>query len=152
MRTDMKSLNPGKAMAQAAHAANLCQDTMEALGSSYKPGDFERTGYDLWQQWKGCENKSPSDIPCQPGRGFGTTIVLDVYDEFTINTIFEGFERIGGLELEPAFVAYNKVLDSTYPVRDGDVVHTLPVITCAYVFCDRNSIVADNLAELRLHK
>ena len=57
MRTDMDSMNPGKACAQAAHAANhfvrWCESEHEEILSKW------------WQQ---------------TGRGFGTTIVLGVQD------------------------------------------------------------------------
>lgn len=55
MRSDLDSLNPGKGMAQACHAANMAQELAQ-LGSSEMKA--------LWKLW--CAD-----------RMFGTTIVLD---------------------------------------------------------------------------
>ena len=107
MRSDMDSLNPGKGMAQAAHAANMF--------GQIKNGPF-KTG------------KHPSkDIEEWFGnRGFGTTIVLDCGDELALKNI-----------INCASISYKAgiVMDETYPIRDGKVTHLLPVNTCGYVFC-----------------
>lgn len=106
MRTDLASMNPGKAVAQGAHAANQCvteirEDSM----------DFN----DLLDQWEG-----------QTGCGFGTTITLSV-DERTMR---EAIDCAGD---HPNLWA-GVVHDPTYPLRDGQVVHLIPLDTCGFVF------------------
>lgn len=63
MRTDMASLNPGKAMAQAAHAANLFHATDARVLSDV-----------CMENWWG-------------DRGFGTTIVLGVTGEQLLDVV-----------------------------------------------------------------
>lgn len=53
MRTDLASMNPGKAVAQGAHAANQCVE--------------DGPHPDLLKEWQ-----------AQSGKGFGTTITLGV--------------------------------------------------------------------------
>lgn len=60
MRTDMDSMNPGKACAQAAHAANAFVDFMHFSGLT------TATTEKLCNEWRE-----------QTGLGFGTTIVLN---------------------------------------------------------------------------
>ena len=103
MRSDMESLNPGKAMAQAAHAANLFAENIDRRSSEYK-------------EW------------INEGNGFGTTIVLDAYNDDLLNSIINDYK-----EKAPTGI----VLDNTYPILDGDVVHLLPVQTCGYIFIDQ---------------
>jgi peptidyl-tRNA hydrolase len=107
MRTDLESMNPGKGMAQAAHAANQ-------FVSNYADTQPVAT----WE----CE-----------ADGFGTTIVLDGGSERKItdtvdNCIDQGF--IADIVIDPTY----PVIDPTYPVIDGEVVHQLRLITCAFVF------------------
>lgn len=59
MRNDMDSLNPGKAVAQGAHAANMFTKFMENHNSPYKKE---------YKKWLG-------------GRGYGTTITLSASQE-----------------------------------------------------------------------
>ena len=123
MRTDMASMNPGKGMAQAAHAANaFVFETGERL-----------TGYD---QWAGFEHDT--------SQGFGTTIVLDAGDE-------ESLKKVISLAQGQEFAA-NTVTDITYPVRDGRVTHLINTITCGYVFTPcRIAHPVPALASLPLH-
>ena len=105
MRTDMDSMNPGKACAQAAHAANQ----FVTLHS------FTHTQLDKLRKWQ-----------AQTKYGFGTTIVLDAG---AYNELEEYMEVASGSGL-----THGKVTDPTYPVQDGQVTHLLPIITCGYVF------------------
>jgi peptidyl-tRNA hydrolase len=104
MRTDLASMNPGKACAQATHAANQCVY------------DVRHTD-DLWLHsllvaWEG-------------DRGFGTCIVLGV----TGTQMAELVQRMTshGIHAKTAH-------DPSYPLRDGDVTHLIPLDTCAYAF------------------
>ena len=113
MRNDMESMNAGKAMAQASHASNAFEKYASAL---------EKTATKEWKaplhQWR---NETP--------QGFGTVLVLAV-NEQQMRQAVETSQALG-------FVS-GVVHDPTYPLRDGDTTHFLPVDTCAYVFGDRN--------------
>lgn len=65
--------------------------------------------------------------------GFGTVIVLhgkwDDIKAHVNDAASEGF-------------ATGFVVDPTYPIKDGDVYHTVSVITCAYVFGDKAALRA----------
>lgn len=104
MRTDMDSMNPGKACAQAAHAAN-------AFVSNVSRSDSHMSAFINW------ENHTV--------QSFGTTIVLNA-SEKSINAFFDEFGMSN--------TCMEKILDPTYPIRDGEVTHYIPVVTCAYVF------------------
>ena len=62
-------------------------------------------------------------------QGFGTVLVLAV-NEQQMRQAAKTAEML-------QFVA-GVVHDPTYPLRDGDTTHFLPVDTCAYVFGDKN--------------
>lgn len=123
MRSDMDSLNAGKGMAQAAHAANDMVKRIRGINekSSRKGGCSTIKSYlDIWEEQAG---------------GFGTTIVLDIYNEdilkLKVNAIQdnENKRNMAGI-----------VHDPTYPVRDGEVTHLVPVNTCGWVFGDREEL------------
>jgi len=104
MRTDMDSMNAGKGMAQAAHAANTF---------AVEAGEDETNdAFFMWQ--------------CQTQQSFGTTIVLGVDNAGQMKDIVEAAREEG-------FHA-SVIHDPSYPVRDGKVTHLIPVDTCAFVF------------------
>lgn len=105
MRTDMDSMNAGKAMAQAAHAANMFQTLCAD----------ETRGLEAYNAWF-----------TQTPHGFGTTITLAVPSE---KELFAQIQRAKELHLMASVVH-----DPTYPVRDGKVMHLIPVNTCGFVF------------------
>ena len=110
MRTDLASMNPGKGMAQAHHAAMVFAQ-------------------DMWNKLKAGEKmpKGLMELQAEAGKQrFGTTITLGVPDEDTML-------RLVDVALHQGYAA-NVVLVLTYPVSDGKVTHLLPVYTCAYVF------------------
>lgn len=72
MRNDMESLNPGKSVAQGAHAANQ-------FTHSYKESDPPD---ELFEEWR------------RQGNGFGTTLCLGV-NEIQLNMVVE-FARNAG--------------------------------------------------------
>lgn len=104
MRSDLDSLNLGKACAQAAHAANQFVRRVHQ-------------NYPLFNRWQ----ESTPD-------GFGTTIVLDV-DGATLGKIVD-FANLAGF---PSGVVH----DPSYPIRDGQVTHLIPLNTCGYIFGDK---------------
>jgi len=112
MRSDMASLNPGKAMAQAAHAAN--QMVYEAF--SGKANSKTISAVEKWQK---------------QANGFGTTIVLDVGGEYDLQTLMVQFD----MSSNNSDFFYNITVDPEYPLVDGEFIHQIPnVPTCGYVF------------------
>lgn len=109
MRQDMQSMNPGKAVAQGAHAANQMVFTL----------DRERETHMGWlDEWQGST----------PG-GFGTTITLDVPGR-ALNAVVEWAKTLG--------LHAGVTHDPTYPLKDGDTFHLIPVDTCGFVFGPKN--------------
>lgn len=123
VRTDLESLNPGKAMAQVAHAANLM--VYNILTSQTMRKKFK---YDL-------------DIWCSD-RGYGTSVVLDGGSESNIQDVLDS--------IESSNVHYLWLIDPTYPLLDGEVVHHIPLKTCAYIF-GRKKDVAPLLTNFELY-
>jgi peptidyl-tRNA hydrolase len=115
MRTDMASMNPGKACAQAAHAANKFAHTMK----THKCTKEHELAYYEWCESSGTRLDEPSF------QAFGTTITLSC-DETLLHQIV-GVAKENGL---PSGI----VFDPTYPLRDGDYTHYIPLDTCGYVF------------------
>ena len=110
MRTDLESLNAGKAMAQAAHAGNALE-YMALESSEFDPGAGIYSAYQAWKN--------------QTSQGFGTTIVLGG----SMSLISMDVKRLQGF----GYLA-DVVHDPSYPIRDGSVTHLIPLDTCAYVF------------------
>ena len=115
MRDDMESLNPGKGMAQSAHASNIF------MIANIKDDGFRR--------WAG-------------ERGFGVTIVLAA----NVDQILEKYK----LAKKSGFKT-GLVRDETYPLTDGDTLHLLDIVTCGYVFGDRDELQSI-LGDLELYR
>lgn len=105
MRSDLESLNAGKAMAQAAHAAN--------------------------QFWTNCTRTHAMQAWANEGGSFGTTIVLDAA-EYSDNLNEIGLFLDSGFD--PYVDCFGVVYDPTYPIKDGKKTHLIPLNTCAYYF------------------
>jgi hypothetical protein len=125
MRTDLGSLNSGKAMAQAAHASNALEahfeTTIQSAITSNDPAKREKmeTLNAAYHKWKS-----------QTPQGFGTTIVLGAHMSLISLDVrrLREFGYLSGI-----------VHDPTYPITDGSVTHLIPLDTCAYVFApDKN--------------
>lgn len=113
MRTDLDSLNPGKAIAQGSHATSLFENEMQ--------GNQDDHMNLLSLKW---------DSDCI---GFGTTIVLGVPNERELKSrISEASDR--------SKVISDIVLDPTYPIKDGQAIHCLPLVTCGYIFGDKSDV------------
>ncbi len=127
MRTDLDSMNTGKGMAQASHAASaFTYNGSESLTLSHTHKDL----YKLWSH--------------QTDQNFGTVLVLDLQIGSELDYYVEQAEE---LDL-PTEVIH----DPTYPVQDGDVTHYIPMDTCAYIFGDKNNeSLTELLSELSLH-
>ena len=128
MRADLYQMNPGKGMAQAAHAANLFEHKIQ---SCIKATDNETlsqlaliTG--AVRKWRG-------------DRGFGTTIVLEATEK-EIRDLYDH------LDPNPKYcLQFGLVYDPTYPYKNfyGDV-YTQEELTCAYVFAANDDYIIYN--------
>lgn len=137
MRSDMASLNPGKAMAQATHAANECvflirkwAKAAEEKGKNYQKYDHFKKMQKMLESW-------------EEDRGFGTCIVLDIGSEANL----QEFVAAAGTAGLRAGITH----DPSYPVRDGDVTHLIPVDTCGFVFGEKEEC-SKVLGSLPLYK
>jgi hypothetical protein len=99
-------MNPGKAMAQANHAFG-------ALKNRIRSCVIRQEDYLKWQR------QTPQD--------FGTVIVLGG-DEGGIQEALDDVDRLN------LPVVSGWVHDPTYPVKDGEIIHLIPLNTCAFVF------------------
>jgi peptidyl-tRNA hydrolase len=147
MRTDLPSMNPGKAMAQANHAASAFWFYMNVTADS-------GTAKEQYKQWA-AETK----------QGFGTTIVLAVVKE-------EMYQLVNTATLKGLYASI--VIDPTYVYKvDNEIaalidpkIHTAPPFrretdtvmfrreeTCAWIFTpDKNDpVVIELLGALPLH-
>jgi hypothetical protein len=110
MRTDLESLNAGKAMAQANHAYGAAKKRIRsniALQAKYL-------------EWMAT---TPQE--------FGTTLVLGA-TEGEIKRVLDRASRFFGRSSISGWVH-----DPTYPLRDGAVTHLIPLNTCAFLFCNK---------------
>lgn len=113
MRDDMTSMNAGKAMAQAAHAANAFVHDMEEATRKDNSQLTQHTNH--WRAW---QRQTP--------QGFGTTITLAVSGQPELSDMISVAKEHG----YPAGVIH----DPSYPVRDGAITHLIPIDTCGYIF------------------
>lgn len=121
MRTDLASMNPGKAMAQACHAYG-------ALKAAIRSKLHRQNAYVDWM------DQTPQE--------FGTTIVLaGTGDEiaFALRLCRMNRDIVAGW-----------VHDPTYPIRDGEITHLVPLNTCAFIFGSKEDC-RTMIASMRLH-
>ena len=116
MRNDMDSMNAGKAMAQASHASNafvhqIIMNGEDAMNKCNKH-------WILFEEWKG-----------ETEQGYGTVIVLSVCGHRMYEAVYQA-ERVQN-------VVSGVVHDPTYPIKDGEVCHHIPLDTCGYIFGDK---------------
>ena len=137
MRTDLDSLNSGKGMAQASHASNAFVKEMTDIKDAGVIINNDQViinniNNDLFNKWS-----------TETTQGFGTVIVLGV-NEHEMRTATMMAIRLG--------YTADVIHDPTYPVRDGEICHTLPLDTCAYVFGDKNDpVLGALLGNFNLH-
>ncbi len=119
MRTDLASMNPGKAMAQASHAGSTFVHNAE-------PGyNVDEELFNAWQK--------------ETPQGFGTVLVLGV-TEVQMRTAVAVAESFG-VDKFPCEIIH----DPTYPLQDGDTTHFIPVDTCGYIFGDKDDPVLQSI-------
>ncbi len=119
MRSDLDSLNPGKMVAQGAHAANQFTHQMDEIIKEMDDNNPVASFF-LYRQWK---TSTPD--------GFGVTICLDVTGD-QLPLVVSAAKRA-------SFVA-GVTHDPSYPLLDGRVVHLLPLDTCGFVFGDKSDL------------
>lgn len=128
MRTDLDSMNPGKGMAQASHASNaFVYDELKRWAEHPV-----KTGWEKFKMFLGLKIFVDDDFlkwVNETKQGFGTALVLGV-DEKQMRAAVDAAKILG-------FTA-DVVHDPTYPLRDGEFTHFIPLDTCAYIFGDKN--------------
>jgi len=115
MRSDLASMTNGKSSAQASHASNAF---VKHMTDSFEDDVQNTSTQDLFNEWQ-----------ASTLQGFGTVLVLQV-NEAEMRTAAAVAKSLG-------FVS-GIIHDPTYPLRDGEVCHSLPIDTCAYVFGDKD--------------
>lgn len=139
MRNDLDSLNVGKAIAQGSHASNAFIDKFYATMQEYsvdssKNEIAEKLNADV-RKWE-----------TSTSQGFGTVLVL----EGSIVDIRETIEQVK----DRGYIC-DIIHDPTYPIKDGAVVHHVPLDTCAYVFVpefETDTKARNLLSIFNLHK
>jgi len=138
MRNDLASMNPGKAMAQASHAANAFVQHFHGYAQKYNSTTVHESiqtatmnGFNEW------ENSTH--------QGFGTVLTLEsrMADITPVVSIFKSANYVAGV-----------VHDPTYPILDGEVVHYIPLDTCAYIFVpnkEKDPFASNWLKKFPLH-
>lgn len=133
MRTDLPSMNAGKAMAQASHASNAAMKKARRIGMSDEM-------VDLVNQWE----KSTPD-------GFGTVLVLGVVMSQLADVMLHAHDKnvISGVVVDPTY-PYSTTTEiaeliptstDTLPRRVGFKEVTLwrNETTCGFVFGDKET-------------
>ena len=113
MRTDLASMNPGKAMAQSHHNYGALKRAVRFSSDRELVAQYIK-----WQETS--------------GQDYGTVIVLGG-NERGINEALAHAKRI------KARVLCGWGRDDSYPLVDGDVLHTFPLNTNAFVFGTKRS-------------
>ena len=139
MRNDLSSLNPGKAMAQASHASNAFVHHFHGYAQEYNSKPMHEgietdiiNGFNEWER--------------STTQGFGTVLTLEarMSDIVPVVYIFKTMGYMAGI-----------VHDPTYPIVDGEVIHHIPLDTCAYVFIpnkEKDELASILLKRFPLHK
>ena len=154
MRRDLKSMNPGKAMAQASHASNAFVKHANDEIASFA-GDAERHSEwrDLFEQW---QNSTP--------QGFGTVLVLGVnQDAMRVAVGVAGqLGYISGIVTDPTYpyivgneeaALISKDHDSADRIYKPDsTVLFRREDTCGYIFMDKNDATGQKIvSDFNLH-
>lgn len=139
MRNDIASMNPGKAIAQGSHASNAFVYHYHGFAQEYNSKSvhtgIETATMNGFNEW---ENST--------SQGFGTVLTLEA-KMGPIHSAVDIFKSLG-------YIA-NVVHDPTYPIVDGEIVHYIPLDTCAYVFVpnkETDMIAKALLGNFPLHK
>jgi len=131
MYTDVPDMNPGKGIAQGAHAAS--KFVYEMLMARYERQTLSDEMWDYFNEW------------ITQGDGFGTKVVLECpsKDIKGVISCFSASTSVGNIE------------DTTYPVKNwyGDYYVTVQD-TCAFMFVPDpdNSIFTQFTKDMPLHR
>lgn len=130
MRKDLYDNNPGKMMAQAAHAGTKFVFDMKEDGTKEQLVQLE--------EWAG-------------GYGFGTKVVLEATQEEIINAIDSLGSNMGSDGDTPIFCG--AVYDPTYPYSNYyGKRFTAYELTCMYAFVPEDRLSENLLGDFPLHK
>jgi hypothetical protein len=139
MRNDLDSMNPGKAIAQGSHAANAFVHHFHAYSqeANTRPVNSGVCGASI---------KAFAEWERSTTQGFGTVLTLEgkMADIASTVTIFKALGYVAGV-----------IHDPTYPIVDGDVVHHIPLDTCAYIFVpdkETDPVVKPLAGQYKLHR
>lgn len=121
-RSDLASLNPGKLAAQVGHACTAFERQMENHKAVSCDDDPMVLLYNMWRE--------------STHQGFGTVIVLDAGTVANIEDIIDDARKFG-------FTISDIIYDPSYPIRDGEVTHYIPLNTVGYVFTDADEFRPD---------
>lgn len=146
VRDDMDSLNesPGKQGAQISHATSqvheifaemsIRHEVYNALGHNLKDSKGP-TSYNIGPTLTTKEVRQSSEFnEWKEGTGsFGATIVL----EASIGDIREAVDMFGR-----AGIVSGITHDPTYPLRDGQTTHLIPLDTCGWAFGRKSQLSA----------
>lgn len=136
MRTDLDSMNAGKAIAQGCHAANVfawnMQNRIDSLPKTTTQPMASKEDLAHIENFRGWQEQAGE---------FGTTITL----HGNINQI-----KVALTCAEANGYDTGIVIDPTYPIRDGQITHLISIETCGYVFA-RRSDVQWFMGHLELH-
>lgn len=147
MRTDLPSMNAGKAMAQASHASNAF---VKRLCEAVPPNVV-----DIGRQWQQ-----------QTNQGFGTVLVLGatLNDILKVQGQYKREHSVFGRVIDPTYpyIVNSEIVgliktechagESPIPLESGDFLCLREEVTCAYLFADKNNEqTKELLKELKLH-
>ena len=139
MRTDLPSMNPGRAMAQAAHAAN---QFIHEYGkqAAVKAWQKDANGFGTTICLASTKREIEEIVKAAKIKGFCTGLVYDPTYKFDVSA-----------ELSP--LIYTIFLSAPTIVKDdGSRIMFRNELTCAYLFIDQNSPDRESLVgQLRLH-
>ena len=136
MRNDLSSLTSGKAMAQASHASNaFVNQTDSYIGSFIQPKLRIEELNKHFHEWQN-----------ETRYGFGTVLVLEgrMTDFKPVVSMFKALDYMTDV-----------IVDPTYPIVDGEIVHHVSLETCAYVFVpnkETDHTASTLLRKFSLHK
>lgn len=139
MRNDLSSMNAGKAIAQGSHASNAFVQHFHGFAQEYNSkSKHSRVETETMQGYNEWENSTT--------QGFGTVLVLEANmpSIYSVVNSFKALQYITGV-----------IHDPTYPIVDGEVVHHIPLDTCAYVFVpikETDRFAASMLKQFPLHR
>lgn len=123
VRTDLKSMTPGRVAAQTSHAANHMSSVASSSG-----------------------NQNYVDWAHETLQNYGTAIVLDGGSLQEIEQLLEEIEATTHDDTLAGFT-----LDPSYSVRDGTFTHYVETKTVGWVLTQKNSKAAKLLSKLRLY-